>query len=211
MDSFWHIFRESPFMWINAVVSVGAVGLILWRFLRLKFFYDVDAKRFLQNIEKHVLANDLTQAINHCNTSNAPLAKVVKSGLIRANQGHMAISMGLDESLLEVSPKVEKGVGALWSLANIATLVGLIGTIFGLIRSFSGLSVATPEQRAKLLGAGIAEALYNTALGLTIAVICIIAHLVLSGLAKGILADVDYGSSKVENLLHLRKDSPAKG
>ncbi|MEZ4704383.1 MAG: MotA/TolQ/ExbB proton channel family protein [Bdellovibrionota bacterium] len=207
MENFWDVFKASPFMWINAFVSLVAVALILWRFLRLKFVYDIDAKKFLQHVEKHILANDLTQAINHCNTSNAPLSKVVKSGLIRANQGHMAISMGLDESMLDVTPKVEKGVGALWSLANIATLIGLIGTIFGLIQSFAGLSVATPEQRAKLLGAGIAEALYNTALGLTIAVICIVAHLILSSLAKRILDDTDYGSSKVENLLNLRKDT----
>ena len=96
-------------------------------------------------------------------------------------------------------------IGSLWSFANIATLVGLIGTIFGLIMSFGGLSVATPEQRATLLGAGIAEALFNTFAGLTIAVMCIMAHLALSGIAKRIIADLDYYSSRLENLLALRE------
>ena len=106
-----------------------------------------------------------------------------------------------------MTPQIEKRIGSLWSLANIATLIGLIGTIIGLITSFRGLSVATPEQRATLLGAGIAEALFNTATGLTIAVTCIVSHLILSGVAKRIISDLDYYSSRLENLLSLRHDA----
>lgn len=206
MHGFFEVFFTSPFMMVNAGVSVFAIANIVYRFMTL-MRYQVNGQSFMQNVEKYVLSNDLNQAINHCSTSNSPLSTVVKSGLIKANQGPMAISMGLDEATLQVTPKVEKGVNALWSIANVATLVGLIGTISGLISSFSGLSVATPEQRATLLGAGIAEALYNTAFGLMIAVTCIIAHLILSGMAKGILSDIDYSGSRLENLLMIRSEA----
>lgn len=206
MHGFFDVYKASPFMWVNSIVSLIAVAVILYRLFTL-LRYQVNGQKFMQNIERYVLANDLNQAINHCSSSNAPLSTVVKSGLIKANQGPMAVSMGLDEATLHVTPKVEKGVNSLWSIANIATLVGLIGTISGLIQSFSGLSVATPEQRATLLGAGIAEALFNTAFGLIIAVICIFAHMILSGFAKGILSDIDYSSSRLENLLMIRGET----
>lgn len=207
MANFLEVYAGSPFMWLNTVVSIMAVGVILERFFLLLFRYSSDSKSFMQNIERYVLANDLTQAINYCNTSSTPLSSVIKSGLVKANRGGMAVSMGVDEALLQVTPNIEKRIGSLWSLANIATLVGLIGTIMGLIISFRGLSVATPEQRATLLGTGIAEAMYNTALGLLIAVTCIFAHLVLSGIGKKIIGDLDYYSSRLENLLTLRHDS----
>lgn len=194
-------------MWMNTIVSIMAVAVILERAFLLLFRYSFDGKNFMQTIERYVLANDLTQAINYCNTSSSPLAMVVKSGLVKTNRGGMAVSMGIDEALLQVSPQVEKRIGSLWAIANIATLVGLIGTIVGLMASFKGLSVATPEQRAQLLGLGIAEALYNTAAGLLIAVTCIFAHLLLAGLAKKIIGDLDYYTSRLENLLTLRHDA----
>jgi biopolymer transport protein ExbB len=206
MHGFFEVYSSSPFMMLNTLVSIVAIAIIVYRTITL-LRYQVNGQKFMQNVEKYVLSNDLNQAINHCSTSSAPLSTVVKSGLIKANQGPMAVSMGLDEATLQVTPKVEKYVNALWSIANIATLIGLVGTIWGLILSFSGLSVATPEQRATLLGAGIAEALYNTAFGLLIAVTCIAAHMLLSGIAKGILGEIDYSSSRLENLLMIRSDS----
>jgi biopolymer transport protein ExbB/TolQ len=208
MQGFSEFLKEaSPFFYINILVSIMSVAVILERFFMLLTRYTADGKNFMQNVERYILANDLTQAINYCNTSQTPLAMVVKAGLVKANRGGMAISMAVDEALLQVTPLVEKRIGTLWSFANIATLLGLIGTIVGLMTAFSGLSVATPEQRATLLGAGIAEALYNTAFGLVIAVMCIMAHLFLSGIAKRILGDLDYYSSRLENLLTIRQDA----
>jgi biopolymer transport protein ExbB len=197
----------SIFFYINIAVSVVVVAVILERCFMLFARYLADGKNFMKNVERYVLANDLTQAINYCNTSQTPLATVIKAGLVKANRGGQAVAMAVDESLLQVTPMIEKRIGSLWSFANIATLVGLIGTIVGLIRSFGGLSEATPELRAKLLGVGIAEAMFNTATGLSIAVTCIIFHLVLSGIAKRILNDLDYYASRLENLLSLRHDA----
>ena len=207
MNSLFDVYKDSPFMWFNTMVSIIAIAVILERAFVLVFKYNADGKGFMQNVERHILANDLTQAINYCNTSSTPLATVVKSGLVKANRGGMAISMGIDEALLQVTPQVEKRVGSLWAIANIATLVGLIGTIYGLINSFTGLSQASAEARAQLLGAGIAEALYNTLLGLGVAVVCIFAHMLLSGMAKRIISDLDYYTSRLENLLTLRHDA----
>jgi len=197
--------HASIFFWINALlISPIAFAVILERLFVLLKKSLASSKEFWKNVERYVLANDITQAVNYCNTSSTPLSMVLKAGLTKANRGGMAVSMAIDEALLQVTPQIEKRIGSLWSFANIATLLGLIGTIYGLITSFSGLTEASPELKAKILGVGISEALFNTMTGLSIAVSCILFHLILSGIAKRIMNDLDYYSSRLENLLSLR-------
>ena len=78
MAGFFEIFMKSPLMIINAIVSIFAVAVILERTFLLMFKYSADGRTFMQNVERHILANDITQAINYSNTSSTPLAKVVK-------------------------------------------------------------------------------------------------------------------------------------
>jgi biopolymer transport protein ExbB len=94
--------------------------------------------------------------------------------------------------------------GSLWSLANIATLIGLLGTISGLIRAFAAVAYAEPSKKSELLAKGISEAMYNTALGLGIAVLCMIFHMVLHGQQKKIKQDMERSTMKLENLLTLK-------
>ena len=86
-------------------------------------------------------------------------------------------------------------------MANITTLTGLLGTITGLIATFSAVGGADPAERQKALSDGIAEAMYNTAFGLGIALICMIAHLLLSTASKRVMADLEGFSLKFENML----------
>ena len=97
--------------------------------------------------------------------------------------------------------ELDKRIGSLWTLANIATLVGLLGTISGLIRAFGALANAAPAQRSALLAAGISEAMWNTAMGLGIAVIAMTFHLVLHGQQKKIKQEMELSTMKLENLL----------
>ena len=106
----------------------------------------------------------------------------------------------------EVIPALEKRTGSLWTLANIATLIGLLGTISGLIRAFKAVgTIDDPSQKTALLSAGIAEAMWNTFLGLLIAVIFMVAHLVLHGLTKRHKHEMEKVTMQLENLLTLRR------
>ena len=106
---------------------------------------------------------------------------------------------------IEVLPELDKRIGALWSLANIATLIGLLGTISGLIRAFGAVAFADPSEQQRILSNGISEAMYNTALGLGIAVLCMIAHLILHSMAKKQKQDMERATMKLENLIALRR------
>jgi biopolymer transport protein ExbB/TolQ len=94
--------------------------------------------------------------------------------------GYESPLLAVEEAMLEVRPLVQARVSWLWAIANIATLVGLIGTIFGLIKSFKATAAVQADQKAAALAKGISEAMNNTAFGLSIAVFCIGAHLVLN-------------------------------
>ena len=110
----------------------------------------------------------------------------------------------MEESILEVTPLLQKRIQSLWSLANIATLLGLIGTITGLIAAFRSLGAVAAEQKNLVLSKGISEAMNNTAFGLGIAVTCILAHLILTSKAKGMIEEVELNALKLENLLARR-------
>ena len=94
----------------------------------------------------------------------------------------------------------------LWTLANIATLIGLLGTIRGLIRAFGAVgSITEPARKTAFLSAGISEAMWNTFLGLLIAVIAMFFHLILNGMAKRQKHEMEKATMKLENLLTLKR------
>ncbi len=196
--------KHNPtFLIMNLVVSAVVVTIIVERAAFQIRRYSVNAKEFFGQVKKLVVAGNIDRAIKLCEASDYPVLQLVKAGLTHANKGPDEIDAALSEKLSEIKPQVEKRIGALWSLANIATLVGLVGTVFGLISTFGaiaaeGLSPATKQQ---MLSNGIAEAMYNTAFGLLIAVICMIAHVILHTRSKAIAHELDSITERVFNLL----------
>jgi biopolymer transport protein ExbB len=199
-------FKEGgPFMFVNVATSAVAIAIIVERVVVLAFRLNLNTPPFMEQVQKLVLAGNLDRAVKLCAAApNAALARVIRAGLSRANRGDQEVARALEEAVLEVTPLVSKRIQPLWSLANVATLVGLIGTITGLIGTFKSLGAATPEMKQVMLSKGISEAMNNTAFGLTIAVICIVAHLLLSSKAKAMVEEIEYSALKLENLLSRR-------
>src|SRR5712691_4193631 len=187
-------FKENPwFLLLNLVCSAIVVTIIIERFAFQLGRYRVNSKEFFAQIKKLVTAGNIDRAIKLCEASDYPILQLVKSGLTHSNKGPDEIDAALSEKLSELKPQAEKRVGALWSLANIATLIGLLGTVSGLIATFSAIAAPGLSQsdKQRMLSNGIAEAMYNTALGLGIAVFCMITHIVLQTRAKAIQHDLE--------------------
>jgi biopolymer transport protein ExbB len=202
MQGFAKFLEEGgTFMYFNLLVSVIALSMIVERLVFFLVKSSVNARAFLENIRKLVLANNLDRAVKLCSATTAPVAQVARAGLQRFHRGEIAVAQALEESLVDVAPHIKRRIQILWSLANIATLIGLLGTVVGLIRAFGAVAAAKPEERSNLLARGISEALNNTALGLGIAVVCIIAHALLGSMSKRQSADLEAFSLKLENLL----------
>ncbi len=201
------VFQKNPtFLSINLVVSACVIAMIVERVAFQLGKYRVNSKEFFAQIKKLVTAGNIDRAIKLCDAGDYPTLQLVKAGLTHANKGPDEIDAAMSEKIGELKPAVEKRVGTLWSLANIATLVGLLGTVYGLIHTFG--SIAAPglsaAQKQSLLAGGIAEAMYNTAFGLAIAVTCMLSHLFLHARSKSILHDLDATQERVFNLLTIQ-------
>ena len=202
--------KHNPtFILCNVVVSVFVITIVIERFAFQMGKYRVNSREFFAQIKKLVVNGNIDRAIKLCDASDYPILQLVKSGLTHANKGADEIDAALSEKMSELKPRVEARIAPLWSLANIATLIGLVGTVFGLISAFAAISGQNISQAEKqqLLTGGIAEAMYNTFFGLAIAVVCMIFHVILHSKSKGIVHDLESTSERVFNLLTISAKS----
>ena len=166
-----------------AIALAVSVAFSVERFVRLFMHYNVDGASFMFEVQKYILANDVDGAIRLCNgASKAALPKIIKAGLQRATRDDEQIQNAIDAASLEVMPKLERRLSYLALIANIATLLGLLGTISGLIKAFAAIAIADPSQRSAILAKGISEAMNATAFGLITAIFTMIAHSILTKL-----------------------------
>jgi biopolymer transport protein ExbB/TolQ len=201
-------FKHNPtFIVANLCCSAVVLTIVVERFVFQLTRYRVNSKEFFAQVRKLVSAGNIDRAIKLCEASDFPILQLVKSGLTHSNKSPDEIDAALSEKLSELKPAAEKRVGWLWSLANIATLIGLLGTVSGLIKTFTAISAANLSQadKQRMLSNGIAEAMYNTALGLGIAVFCMITHVILHSRAKAIQHDLESTVEKTFNLLTLQQ------
>ena len=193
------------FMYVILVVFAFGLAVALERFKKLSYVLDVDGPSFMNELQRYILSNDIQGAIRVCSGSVAALPKVLKSGLKRANQSPEQIQNAIEATALEMIPKIEQRLPYLQLTANLSTLFGLLGTIQGLIQSFSAVSAADPSQKAEVLAKGIAVAMNTTALGLGSAILIMAVHAYLAAKSDKIVAEIDEFSVKLVDLLGTKK------
>lgn len=199
------------FMWIILVVFVFAMAIAFERLFFVVFRANINATAFMAQIQKLIMANNIDRAIKLCNAEpHAMLPKVVKAGLTRANRTEKELENAIQEVTLEVAPIVNKRTAYLGMLANVATLVGLLGTIMGLVMAFQAVAKASAETKQTLLANGISVAMYTTAGGLIAAIPTMVLHSIISNKSNKILDDVDQYGLKTLNLLTARRRGTLK-
>ncbi len=191
-----------PWMYPIALMSVIGLAIAVERFIFLFFKYNINGSAFMAQIQKLVMANNIDRAIKLCNAApSAALPKVIKAGLTRANKGEIEIQNAVEEATLEVVPQIQKRTNSLQAVANLATLLGLLGTVIGLIQAFEAVASAAPDQKAAMLTKSISIAMNTTAFGLMVAIPVMGVHVILAGITKKIIDEIDQYSVKLENLL----------
>lgn len=198
-----HVFSVGgPFFIINTFFLAVVIGLIIERAIYFLGRGHLNAKRFLDQIKRLLSAGNVDRAKKLCDATNSPIARVGKAGLNKIHKGEAAVAASMEEAMVDATPEVKTRVGALWSMANIVTLTGLLGTVTGLINTFAAVGQdLPPAERAAALSHGIEEAMYNTAYGLGIALLCMVAHLLLSSAMKKVVADLEAFSMRLENVI----------
>jgi biopolymer transport protein ExbB/TolQ len=206
------MFNEGgPFMYFILTAAVFAMAIAFERLFYIIFRANINSTAFMAQIQKLIMANNIDRAIKLCNAEpHAALPRVVKAGLTRANRTEKEIENAIDEATLEVGPFLNKRTPYLSMLANVATLLGLLGTIFGLIMAFDAVAHASAEMKQTLLAAGIAVAMYTTAGGLMVAIPTLVLHSIVLQRTNKILDDVDQYGVKTVNLLTARRRGTLK-
>jgi biopolymer transport protein ExbB len=194
------------FMWIIAFVWAIGIVIALERF-KSYIKFDIDGTSLMGAIKSNVVSNQVQSAIQACSESSALLSFVMKNGLKRANQTKDQIQDALEASMLEAIPQIEKRLSYLALAANLSTLLGLLGTIQGLIQSFAAVAQADASEKAQLLAEGIAVAMNTTALGLISAISLMVVHSILMARGEKMIHEIEENSVKLLDLLSTRKGS----
>lgn len=194
-------FKEGGWgMWPITLWGVFVIAISIERAMYL-FKSSINKDAFLANIQKCILAGDVGRAIKLCSTAQAPLARIVKAGLMKVNRPDHEVQAAMDEAALRENPRIEQRTGYLALLANLAMLSGLLGTVTGLIAAFGAVANADAASRATMLAAGISEAMNCTAFGLLAAIIALIGFAVLNGKTQSIMDDINGATVQVMNLV----------
>lgn len=195
------------FMWIILALWLFGLALSIERVFKLKQ-YDINAAKFFLEVHALLIKNDLQSALNICQQTKSAVAYIFKAGLKKVTWPLQAVQHTLDTATLEMIPLLEKRLNYIALAANISTLLGLLGTIQGLIESFSAVAGADPAEKAKLLALGISKAMNTTALGLISAISLMAIHAYLTNKSEKIITEIDEYSSKfIENFVQNRKSN----
>lgn len=203
---------EQSWIFMAAIALCFGVGIAIFleRLLQLLRYDKADAPSFFSTaIKHHVTRNEVQEAIQACSNTSAILAFVLKAGLKRANQSKSHIQQAVEAAYLEVVPKVEKRLNYLALTANISTLLGLLGTIAGMIYSFGSLTQADAADKAAELAVGISTAMNTTFAGLVSAITLMVLHTYLTNKSNKIVSESEEYGVKLIDLLSAKKGSDA--
>jgi biopolymer transport protein ExbB/TolQ len=192
------------FMWAILVTGVFSISIIIERFIYLQTKSGVRSESFIKDVLQNIVKDDIGAALKLCEKGKRmALANVIKAGLDEANTGAERIRNAIDEGMLKIIPLLEKRTGYLAVIGNVATLLGLLGTVYGLIMSFAavGRPGIDAAQKSELLASGIATAMNSTFTGLSVAISAIMVYAFLKAKTQKIIDELDEYSVRVLNSL----------
>lgn len=207
MESLIRFFQEGGlFMYPIAIVLVIGLAITLERFMSLS-----SAKRRNRAAFEELLPvlqkRDFKVALNMANESNSDIGNIFAAGIMRipTSTRREDIEYAMEEGLMETLPRLEKRTQYVATLANISTLLGLLGTIIGLIAAFSAVANADPADKAALLSQSISVAMNTTAFGLVAAIPLLLSHVLLQTRTNEIVDSLEMAGVKFLNIITERK------
>jgi biopolymer transport protein ExbB len=196
-------------IWMYPILTISAFSLaiVIERLFYYYFHCRLNAKAFMTQIVRLVRNGDVEKARQLCARTKSPLSIILESALWHYQQQEpdQEIQNAVDEVALRELPRIQRRTHYLSLFANISTLLGLLGTIFGLQEAFSSLTAADPAQKATLLARGIAIGMNTTALGLIVAVPNMVMFSVLGAKANTIIEEIDECSVRLLNFLYSQR------
>jgi len=194
------IAKGGIFMIPILTLSVIALALIVERMISLWWRYRLDEEGLLKRIIHALDQQDFPFALQECAAAEShPLGRVLQAGLLKVHRSDREIERAMEEEMLRSVPDIRRRINYLATFGNIATLLGLLGTIFGLIQAFEGVSVADAATKQEILARGISVAMLTTACGLIVAIPCLLFYSFLQNRATRIIEGIEEKAMTVFN------------
>jgi len=202
------IVKGGPLMFLILLCSVIAFAVVLeklWNLRRAK----INTEEFMDNISETLKRNKVMDAIDKCNAMPGPIAHILKAGIMKHDRPRSEIKEAIEDAGLHEVPRLEKNLGALATIAHISPLLGLLGTVTGMVRSFQVIEMKavalTPVNPGDLAG-GIWEALITTVAGLAIAIPTYVAYNFLVSKVDGFVLEMEKSATDLVNILGSKRD-----
>jgi biopolymer transport protein ExbB/TolQ len=198
------------FMYPIVVVLALGLAIALERYIYLSVF-SIRNQRTWRQLLPLLQEGKLREARDYTEQSKAAISRILNFGLSRLGIARRTsdLEMAMEEGLMEVVPRLEKRTHYLATLANIATLLGLLGTIIGLIEAFTAVAHANPAEKADMLSASISVAMNTTAFGLMVGIPLLMIHAVLQTKSTQLIDSLEMASVKVMNIIGDRANRQA--
>jgi len=190
--------------WMYPILIVGTIGVAIGieRFIKLSIVERANRKVW-NALHPVLVAGDFDTAREMTANDDSTVSKLLEVGLER--QGTVRrredIEIAMEEGMMEIIPQLEKRISYIALYANLSTLLGLLGTIIGLIAAFNAVANANPAEKADLLSASISVAMNTTAFGLIAAIPLLIVHSFLNSKAGSIVDSLEMASVKTLNVI----------
>ena len=200
--------KGGPMMLVIMVMAAVALVLFIERAIYLHRA-QIQSKPFLDGIKNALDRRRLVEALTICEETPGPVASVVKAALMHAGQSSGRLRFAVQEAAIVEIPPLERRLGALAAIGQVAPLVGLLGTLFGMIMTFHAFMQGAENATAAALSDGLWQALIVTAASLMLAMPVHLAHFFLTGRVRALARDIEWAANEI--MLYLETEYKGRG
>jgi len=192
--------QGGPMIWVILLASAVAVVVFIERVLHYHRA-QINSMEFLNGVRNVLKRDNVVEAISICDATPGPVARLVKVAILNREKGREGVREALEEAGLTEVPPLEDKLNLIATIAQIAPLMGLLGTVLGFIQVFSSLQTKTTIPTMHDLSGGVWQALICTAAGLAVAIPCYAAYNYLVSRVNAIVLDMERAATEITNIL----------
>ena len=205
----WELMQKGgPIMWPILLCSVVSFAIAIERLIRLRA-EQINTKSFMEQISKSLKRNKVMEALELCDRTGGPIANILKAGILKHDRPRNEIREAIEDASIHEVPRLERNLPVLATIAQIAPLLGLLGTVTGLVTAFQVIETKAttfnPVNPGDLAG-GIWQALLATTFGLCVAIPTYVAYNYFVSRVDGFVLDMERSATDLLNILGEKRE-----
>jgi len=189
-----------PVLWLLLIISAVAVAVFIERFLHCHRA-QINSTEFLNGVRTVLKRNNVVEALSICDATPGPVARLVRTAILTRDQGRERVREALEEAGSAEVPRLEEKLNLLATIAQLAPLIGLLGTVLGFIQTFGSMQNDGLNAHIGQLSNGIWQALVCAAAGLAVAIPTHAAYNYLVHRVNSIVLDMERAASEIVQIV----------